>query len=45
LYSKSRRREIMEHEGIPVAIGVIIAGAIIGAVIFAGLIVAAVLLM
>jgi hypothetical protein len=35
----------MEHEGIPVAIGVIIGAAIVGAVIFAGLIVAAVLIM
>jgi hypothetical protein len=35
----------MEHEGIPVAIGIIIGAAIVGAVVFAGLIVAAVLTM
>jgi len=35
----------MEQEGVPVAIGVIIGAAIVGAIIFAGLIVAAVLLM
>jgi hypothetical protein len=45
LYSKGKRRKIMEQEGIPVAIGVIIGAAIAGAIIFAGLIVAAVLIM
>ena len=33
----------MEHDGIPLSIGVIIAAVVLGALIFAGLVVAAIL--